>query len=700
MNRDFTPRMQQILIAMLKEDRILSVKNLAEIIGVSKRTVQREMEYMGSSLQKKYGITFCSKAGTGVWLEGEAENKMILLELLEKGKNFDALDKTERRKRLILEILKDKNLKKLFYYSNLFGVSEATISTDLEAVEGWFEKFHLHIVRKQGYGVAIEGEEKDFRRAIRTFIDDNIDTKMIREVYENRNETMLEKISRKNGKTIYYMLDNDILKTVVNTLSELKEDRIMNLTENSYVGLVLHITIALNRILKQEIIEDHPSIHSYITKDEDYKLARTIGKILGEKFKIVIPETEIVYICLHLKGAKTQNIGTRETGMNSNPEKWLNLVNELVDACDPDNAYLLKQDEEFVQGLIAHLQPTMIRLSNEMYITNPLLEQIKEEYASIYARCEKAVKILEEKLGCAVPDAEIGFLAIHFGAAMVRLEGQKTSRRQVQVGIVCASGIGISRLMSSKISNYFQNRVQVTAYGKHELTPYVLEQQDFFVSSISLGEEQADILYVNSLLLDNDMEKIEEKVSRYERMPARKKEDDPFTKQLEQVNYMAAQIKGILNNLMVMKVENEISFQELLVAVSEKFSPYSDRRQMIQEDIMRREKLGTQIFSAFGFALLHTRTKGVIKPGFSVCLTRDLMPFADPYFQGIDVIIIMLLPEDEHLKENGMILGYISEQLIEEEGFLDTLRKGDREEIKELLSRYLKKFFNQYLNKI
>ena len=61
MNRDFTPRMQQILIAMLKEDRILSVKNLAEIIGVSKRTVQREMEYMGSSLQKNTGLLFAQK---------------------------------------------------------------------------------------------------------------------------------------------------------------------------------------------------------------------------------------------------------------------------------------------------------------------------------------------------------------------------------------------------------------------------------------------------------------------------------------------------------------------------------------------------------------------------------------------------------------------------------------------------------------
>ena len=169
----FTPRTKQILKVMLQQNQTISIKNLADQVGVSKRTIQRELEYIGSSL-KKYQIRFHSRTGVGVWLEGDEEEKLRLLQDITTGDTYDVSNREDRRKRLVLEILKNKGLKKLFYYSNLFGVSEATISTDLEAVEGWFEKFHLHIVRKQGYGVAIEGEEKDFRRAIRTFIDDNI----------------------------------------------------------------------------------------------------------------------------------------------------------------------------------------------------------------------------------------------------------------------------------------------------------------------------------------------------------------------------------------------------------------------------------------------------------------------------------------------------------------------------------------------
>lgn len=701
MNNDFTPRMQQILKIMARADQAVSVKSVAEEIGVSKRTVQREMEYLGRSLEK-YGITFCSKAGTGVWLEGSDEGKTELLRDLEEEETLDAFDRTERRKRLILEILKDKDLKKLFYYSNLFGVSEATVSSDLEAVESWFDQFHLKIVRKQGYGVTIEGTEKNFRAAIRAFIDENIDSRMIREVYEDKNQTVVHKLSGKSKGTIYRVLDDDILKKVVNTLSGLKEARISNLTENSYLGLVLHITIAVNRMLQQEIIEDNEKLRESVQKDEDYALACRIAEALGEKFGIQIPGIETVYIYLHLKGAKKQKIkkGPEEQEINAAPEKWLKLVNELVDAYDDSMAWLLKQDDEFLQGLIAHLQPTVIRLRNEMHIANPLLEQIKREYAAIYEKCKNVAAVLEQRLGCTVPDAEIGFLAIHFGAAVVKIENEKNSRRTVRLGIVCASGIGISRLMSSKISNYFGNRVQVAAYGKSDLTPYILEKEDFFVSSIGLSEEQADILYVNPLLLERDMAAIEEKVAHYERIPVKRQEEDPFTRQLEQVHYMAVQIKGVIKDLLVMKVDNYISFEELLVAVSEKLSPYSDRRNMIQEDIRKREKLSTQVFGPFGFALLHTRTKGAVKPSFSVCLTKDLGKFYHPYFQEIDAVIVMLLPEDEHMKENSMILGYLSGMLIEEEEFLRTIRRGDKEEIRGVMSGYLKKFFNQYLNKM
>ena len=47
---EFTPRMKQIFQALLKEEHAISVKNLAAEVGVSKRTVQRELEYANQSL--------------------------------------------------------------------------------------------------------------------------------------------------------------------------------------------------------------------------------------------------------------------------------------------------------------------------------------------------------------------------------------------------------------------------------------------------------------------------------------------------------------------------------------------------------------------------------------------------------------------------------------------------------------------------
>jgi len=698
MNNQFTPRMKQILSIMLRYDKVLSVKTLADEIGVSKRTIQREIEYLGHSLDM-YEIDFCSRAGTGIWLEGSKEGKSRLLHDLESDIMADSFDKSERRKRLILEILKDSDLKKLQYYSSLFGVSEATISSDLEHIGEWFEKYHLKIVRKPGYGLKMEGTEKNLRRAIRGFIDENIDTKMMKQVYEGNEQSEEQIVSAKKINNIYRILDNDLLKDVVSTLSGLQDDKIYHLTENAYTGLVIHITIAVKRILEGEIIEEKAGIEEVSEKDSNYILACKISRALEEKFDIFIPDVETVYIYLHLKGAKKQYADSDGGQIIMNPDRWRRLINDLIDAYDEDFAYYLKQDDEFLQSLIAHLQPTVIRLKNEMHLKNPLLGQIKEEYREIFHKCEKVAVVLGEQLNCKIPEEEIGFLALHFGAAVVRLENAARPKRKVKIGIVCASGIGISRLMLSKVKHHFGHRVEIEAYGKNDVTPYIMAKQDFLISSIDLpGEEQeGDIIYVNPLLPDKDMRILDDKVSHYEKLPEKNSVEDIFTRQLDQVHYMAVQIKTVLKELKVMKVDDYISFDEFLVAVSEKLSPYSDRQYMIQEDIRKRERLGSQVFSSMGFSLFHARTLGVVKPAFMVCLTKNRGVFYDSYFQGIDVCLVMLVPDDEHAEENGKILGCLSSMLIEEDEFLYTLKNGEIEEIRNLMSGYLKKFFDDYL---
>lgn len=695
---NITPRMKQIFEVLLEEKEPIPVKNLAEKIGVSKRTVQRELEYTGSSL-RGYEITFMSRTGVGVWLDGSREEKERLMEALSGRDDYDVSNRELRRKKLILEILKEKGLKKLFYYSSQFKVSEATISADLEAVESWLNQYGLFVSRKPGSGISVEGPEENYRRAIRAFINENMDTRVLREAYETDSDS--ERYAGLKKSNIGQILNDDIMRRVMDCITGMNNARVLNLTENSYVGLVIHISIAINRILKKEVLDTTPQWANGIEEDDDLCLARSIVSELEKEFEIQIPEIEISYICLHIKGAKHEKIQWNgKTQKEMENRELQQMVNEMIDAFDRDQAWLLRQDDEFIQGLLAHLQPTLIRLSHGMQIQNPVLGEIRTNYPDIYEKCCRVAGVLEESTGKTVPDEEIGFLTVHFGAALVRLENRNEQIRKVHVGVICSSGIGISRLMGSKLEKVFKDRMQITAYGKNDITPYIAAKNDFFISSISVELTDVPVIYVNPLLNEDDMERIRRMVYQYERLPEKQRKSDQVTMQLEEINLIAAQINLVIKYMEFMKVDNRISFEELLIAIGERLSPYSDRREMIREDIQKRERISSQIFAEFGFALLHTRTKGVVRPGFHICMTKDLGAFQDPYFKGIQVVLVMLTPIDENLRVNNEILGYISSTLIEDFEFLNVILSGDKERIRDELSRCLKKYFNKYLSSV
>ena len=332
---------------MLKEDTILSVQKLSEEMGVSKRTVQRELEYLGNSLEK-YGLEFKSKTGLGVWIGGPGENRERLYREIVASRELNFFDRNERRKQLTLELLRDKEPRKLYYFSNLFGVSEATIGSDLEEIQPWFAGFHLKIARRPGLGISLEGSEKDYRQAVSSFLYDNLNSDMIREAYETGNECTVPLTDREKDQSIYRILDSEILDRVLACILSLDDRRIMNLTENSFFALVLHVTIAINRIVKEEIIDEPNAFIAPGEQDEDYELAKVITAALEQEFEIEIPEAEITYVCLHIKASKHQMVeqpfGREITTLGEEQQKLNRLVGRMIDAFDESLSYFLKQD--------------------------------------------------------------------------------------------------------------------------------------------------------------------------------------------------------------------------------------------------------------------------------------------------------------------------------------------------------------------
>ncbi len=208
------------------------------------------------------------------------------------------------------------------------------------------------------------------------------------------------------------------------------------------------------------------------------------------------------------------------------------------------------------------------------------------------------------------------------------------------------------------------------------------------------------MIKVSAMLNDTELGEIEEKVRAYSKTTKKNEGSSEFSRQLEHINICINQIKGIIKDFGFMKVDEHINFDELLVAVSEKLSAFQVNRLQIQEDIKRREKISSQIIPEYGFALLHSRTGGVVKPNFSLCVTKDRNAFLDPYFKGIKAVIVMLIPEDDQVGINSDIMGCLSSQLIENSEFLKVMFEGEKETVKEKVEKVLRQYFKQYLETV
>ena len=94
----------------------------------------------------------------------------------------------------------------------MLGVSEATVSNDLDEVAKWFDKFKLSLVRKQGFGIYLEGKEKAYRKALTAFIDEYTSSYKLTQNDKNsmRESNLIKLIENKSSK-IYIVCSTQIL---------------------------------------------------------------------------------------------------------------------------------------------------------------------------------------------------------------------------------------------------------------------------------------------------------------------------------------------------------------------------------------------------------------------------------------------------------------------------------------------------------
>ena len=696
---EFTPRIQQILKILLDTSEPVSKQEIADELGVSKRTVQREFEYLEICI-KKYHLKLVNQKGKGVALRGKDEDIEKLRDSVGDETMPDAADREGRRRRLLFELLRDRTPRKLFYYSQMLGVSEATAGSDMDALYPWLEESHLGIVKRPGYGVILEGDERDYRDAMRRFIGEIAGHSEAYSSGDITGEIFAEALLDAADSGIYSLLEGDIVRRVDKVLRDMGEPKILQLADSAYAGLVIHISIVIERLKQGAALDNIPQEMGNLEFWDDYELAVRILEAMEKEFEIAIPRGELSYVLLHLRGAKMAYTGEeQELPGDIGDDRLLPMVDRMIDVYDKSIANELKEDEEFLRGLLIHLRPVFVRLSTGLRIYNPILDDIKEEYADIFEACRRAANVITEETGYEVNEEEVGFLAMHFGAAQERVRENKQYTRKVNIGIVCASGFGVARLMMTRLKDKLGDRAILKAYGKGEINKYVVSGTDFFVTTMNLDMLPVDYIQVSPLIPPKDLAKIEYKLEDYSHIK-RETTETPYNRRLDDAYFLMREIKSIIRRYRRMETSETIRFRELLQFLSMQVTESLHAAAALRDAVEKRERINSQIFPDLGIALLHCRSGAVREPVFISCTPRGTSCFKDPYFQGIRAALLMVMPVDDDRQIHAEVLGSISGAMVTNEYFLKMIKTGREDQIRAELARELKCFFFDHLDRV
>lgn len=698
MNSILSSREKKIILAIIRSPQGITIQEISNEVGVSRRTILREMSSVYKWFEKRDFIVERSSA-KGLSLQISELDKNELLKELNEEQIIHYYNKKERNLYIITELLQSKETLKLSYFSKVLDVSEATISTDLNRVEEWLKEYDLSLERKQGYGVTVLGREKNKRRALVSIMYEMLDGNQLRSAIKQHlgiDENQV-KITSKVRINLLNLIDIQTINLIEKAIKNSEKDMGFKFAESSYTALAVHLALAVKRIQNNENINISNEVLADLEPSEEFIVASRLISYLEKELDISIPQDEVAYVTLHLKGARYKN-GIYDSNFIKFNEKIISnyeltsIINRMIHVASVETGFDLKNADSLLVGLVDHLRPAINRIQLNLDIRNPLLDKIKEDYLDIYNVSELACQELSESLGIKLPESEIGFIAMHIGSAIEQLKRDSDKYiSKYNVVVTCISGIGTSKMLAERLKKEFSNLNIVEVFASTNVNNSWLKRNevDLILSTVHFDNDQVPVLTVNPLLLEKDIKKINQKLKSIQLVTKEKVEvEEDFYDHLLHIKLYSESIIELLDNLIIETGNLFDDYNSMLDHVTKKLTP---NHPLLKQDLLRREGIGKINFTDDRVSFLHTRTDAVKK--IIVGIFRNNEYIYDNEFK-YDTVLVIVAPKTL-TKHKLDVIGEISSLVVTDDLFLNDLRKMSESKLYKKIQLSMKKFFNK-----
>lgn len=626
MSNFLSERCGEILDILINKNEPITIDSISEKLKVSNRTVRNDLikieEYLELTKQGK----IIKKPRVGVWIKVSSEGKRFLRNIIVKTKGYIEPFSPEKRQLYIIKrLLQSNDSITMQLLADELYVSRVTIYKDLEDVEKWLDKYDLKLKRRQNYGIEIKGIEKCWRKATADLLSILKDEDELKDMLSNtQNMQPGSRLDFENYMQLKELFPNVDVKKIEQILSEAEEKMDFMLSDEAFDSLLAHIVISIERLNQNKDIKMDSKQLEAIKQQKEFEVAQWISNRVGEEFSIEIPECEVGYISLHVLGSKVQqsyNVNGTKDVLSNMDASIINLARDIISLISNILSVDLNKDTKLLVGLVLHLRPTINRLKYGLSLRNPILSEIKNNFPSVFGASWATSVLFEKHFGVRVNEEEIGYISIHIGAALERLN------KNTRAIIVCSSGIGTAQLVAVKIQKSISNLEIVDVVSAHDLNKKADYNFDIIISTIPLKYSLKPFIQINPLVLECDIEKIKKYMSNIENTRT-------FNKEVIQ-NPM---VDLFHEDLIFIQVDSD-SKEEVIKRLGNVLQQKGYVNSNFTESALEREKI-TSTAVGEKVAIPHGLQEHVIKPVIAVAVLKEPVEWSG---SKIDTVFLLAL---------------------------------------------------------
>jgi mannitol operon transcriptional antiterminator len=656
-----TSREKSIIDLIIRTSGKHTVSTLSDYLNVSGRTIQRNLKSVEKIL-KEYQLELKRTPNEGLFIDGKNES---IYKLIQKLTDIVPTDETpeERKLSLLIILLHEGPYFKKQVLANQLGISPATLTVYLDELADWLSKFSVTVTRKRGVGVEVSANEASKRHALANFFLVYFYEDIIESLY------LIQKGSNLTEPVLGYFSPENLLTVDQVTNSILNKQQI-KLIDSDYIGLIVYICLTIQRAKSDIHLDEKAKFENDYTNE--FRLMNRIGEELEQRLNVPVSNSDIQFLSLILKGSKVQAADS----IDYDSIVLGQLIKKVIEDVSSSLHVDLSDDFSLYQGLLAHMEPSIFRLKQQMELFNPLTEEIKKKYPVLFMAVKKSLESEFEDIH--FPDDEVAFIVLHFGSALLMHE----EKVKINAVVVCPTGIGTSKMLASRIQKEIPEINTVEILSLKDFQSAALKNYDIVISTVRLPFTDIDYTLVSPLLSEKEISSIRnylqnnlEKLTRDKRYlintQTHQSERDTQPKVrnlLQEIKDVHTSIESILDHFRVYRKPHSGSHFAVLkemVEQAEEEGLLTDASKVLHE-LEEREKKGGLGIPNTSMGLFHCRSEGVQELIFQVSHLDEphMVKGMDGKEMPMKSLLLMLAPVSMSKREQE-ILSIISTSLIE-----------------------------------